>query len=217
MYAVPPPDLVVREERPTRAPEVEFDLDGVPAEMVAEARERGLPVADWWLARSAGADIAQAEALAASAPNALLLGTVAAWAKVATWGDIVEATHEMPLPGYLLARDMGLSHDGAVLGATTDLAALEAASNRFGQAEVLEALRAGLAPADYAAFRRHAAHSEAMEAHAAMVTPRDYLLVASSGASHGEILGAVASGGDLWAYARRRTLGEAHSVAISGP
>ena len=186
--------------------------DIVPPELAEEAAGHGAPAVEWWLARSAGADIGQASALAASGPSALLAVAIAAGAgpdghRLASVDEIVEAAGRAAPYAYLTARGIGLGHEEAMTAAWADVASVEAAMGRFSKADVLAALAAAIPPWDYATYRRTATHEEALEAYSMGARASDYALASGAGATHAEIVAAVRSGSDLWDYTRRKNLG----------
>jgi len=185
--------------------------------MAEEASLAKAPAVAWWLARSAGASPEQAQALAQWGERALLAAAIGLHLGLATCEDLAEAARLVDPLSYLLSREDGFNHDESILAAGSDLNAVGALVQRFGRATALEALKAGVAPADYAAYRRFVGHDQALEAHRSGVRAADYVLAASSGASHAEVLDAVAKGVDLWGYARKRNLGLDHDKAVAAP
>ena len=214
-FAVPPPEpLYDSLAAPPASPPSDL---AVPAGMAEEAAEARAPTEAWWLARSAGASPGQARDLASCGERALLTAAIAARLGLAGCEEVAAAARSVDPFAYLTTREAGFAHDEALLVAAGDAAAFAAVAARFGRSEALGALGAGVAPADYAAFRRFADHEQALEAHRAGVAATDYVLSASSGASHDEVLDAVAKRVDLWAYARRRNLGSTHAEATRAP
>ena len=214
-FSVPPPDpLYDSLVAPPAAPLASL---AVPAEMAEEAAEARAPAEAWWLARSAGATLEQARDLASCGERALLTAAIATRLGLASCEEVADAAGSVDPFAYLTTREAGFAHDEALLVATGDAVAFTAIATRFGRSEALAALAAGMAPADYAAFRRFADHDQALQAHGAGVAATDYVLAASSGASHDEVLDAVAKRVDLWAYARRRNLGSTHDEATRAP
>jgi len=182
--------------------------------MVEEAAAFGAVPEAWWVARRAGASIELAGALSHHGAGALLAGAMALRLRRATAEELVAAVEVCAPLAYLVGRDDGLSHEAAMAAASSDLGAFVAAASRWGQAEALAALGAGVAPADYGTYRRFAAHEQALAAHRAGASPADYALAASSGASHDEVMEALIAGADLWVYAKRRNLGAPHAEAV---
>lgn len=214
-FLVPPPDpLYDSLVAPSAAPLTSL---AVPADIAEEAAEAGAPAEAWWLTRSAGASLSQAQGLAPYGERALLAAAIAAHLELASCEEVAAAARSVDPFAYLTTREAGFGHDEALLVAMSDAPAFAAVATRFGRSEALGALAAGMAPADYAAFRRFTGHNQALEAHQAGVAATDYVLAASSGASHDEVLDAVAKRVDLWAYARRRNLGSTHAEATMAP
>lgn len=185
-------------------PEAQFD---VPDEVAVEAASHGAPATEWWAARCAGADVAQAVALSACGSRALLAGAIAAPVGLATFDEIASAAKISDPYIYLVTRETGLSHEEAVVAMRTGAAVLEALLAKFDKADVVEALASGIAPADYATLRRVSSHHDAISAHTMGIRPADYALARQTGASHQEVVEAVQSGTNLWDFTRRRNLG----------
>jgi len=181
-----------------------------------EAAATGAPVLDWWLARRAGLTELEAAELSALGARALLAGAVAARSGVATLSELKDAglAKAVDLYAYVVRRDDGLGHEAALLLAGPGTKGFDACAQRYGNADTLAGL-AEMPLSDYAALRRFATHDQALDAHKKDILPSGYLLAASAGASHDEIVAAASEIGDLWAYSKARHLGASHDAALA--
>lgn len=83
------------------------------------------------------------------------------------------------------------------------------------QSEIFDADAAGVDLYKYGLARKHASREEALDAHRGRISLQEYAFGRSVGASHKEILQAVADGTDAWDYATSRNAGATHDEILA--